>query len=54
MYEYTELSNNPKWLTLFKAVKCIEQYMDYADSPQWERHLKPEQEETQDGPSMTM
>ncbi len=54
VYEYTELSNNPKWLTLFKAVKCIEQYMDYADSPQWERHLKPEQEETQDGPSMTM
>ena len=54
MYEYTEVSNNPKWAKLFQAFRCLEDYMKQADSPQWERHLEPEQEETQDGPSMTM
>lgn len=54
MYEYTEISNNPKWAELFQAFRCLEDYMKHADSPQWEQHLEPEQEETQDGPSMTM
>lgn len=54
LYEYTEVSNNPKWAELFQAFQCLENYMKYADSPQWGRHLEPEQEETQDRPSMTM
>ena len=54
MYEYTEVSNNPKWAELFQAFRYLEDYMKQADSPQWERHLEPEQEETQDGPTMTM
>jgi len=54
MYEYTEVSNNPKWAELYQAFERLEEYMNYADSPQWERHLEPEQEEAQNGPSMTM
>ena len=54
MYDYTEVSNNPKWAELYKAFERLEEYMNYADSPQWERHLEPEQEEAQNGPSMTM
>lgn len=54
LYKYTEVSNNPKWAELFQAFQCLENYMKYADSPQWGRHLEPEQEETQNGPSMTM
>lgn len=54
IYEYAEVSNNPKWAELFQAFQCLEDYVKHADSPQWERHLEPEQEETQDRPSMTM
>ena len=54
LYNYTEVSNNPKWAELYKAFACLEEYMKYADSPQWERHLEPEQEESQNGPSMTV
>lgn len=54
MYEYTEVSNNPKWAELYQAFERLEEYMKYADSPQWERHLESEQEESQSGPSLTM
>ena len=54
LYNYTEVSNNPKWAELYQAFERLEEYMNYADSPQWERHLEPEQEEAQNGPSMTM
>lgn len=54
IYEYAEVSNNPKWAELFQAFQCLENYMKYADSPQWGRHLEPEQEETQNGLSMTI
>ena len=54
MYEYAEVSNNPKWVELFQAFQCLEDYVKYADSPQWDRHLEPEQEETPNRPSMTM
>ena len=51
LYDYTEVSNNPKWAELYQAFERLEEYMKYADSPQWERHLESEQEESQNGPS---
>lgn len=54
LYEYAEVSNNAKWAELFQAFQCLEDYVKHADSPQWERYLESEQEETQDIPSMTM
>ena len=53
-YEYTELSNNPKWAELFRAFQRLREYMNHADSPEWARHIEPEQEETQDGPTMQL
>lgn len=35
LYDYTEVSNNPKWAELYKAFERLEEYMNYADSPQW-------------------
>ena len=35
MYQYEEVSNNPKWEELFQAFQCLENYMKHADSPQW-------------------
>lgn len=54
LYDYTEVSNNPKWAELYKAFERLEEYMNYADSPQWQKYLKPDQEESQNKPSMAM
>ena len=54
LYDYTEVSNNPKWAELYKAFACLEEYMKYAGSPQWQKYLKPNQEKSQNEPSMAM
>lgn len=45
MYEYESISNNPKWLELYKSVECLDDYFHHSQEPQWQRMIEPEMEE---------
>lgn len=36
IYEYETISNNPKWVELYKSVHSLEDYFKHSQEPQWE------------------
>ena len=38
-YEYKTISNNPKWLELYKSMKCLEDYIAHSKEPIWDKML---------------
>lgn len=41
LYEYTLLSDNPKWVALYNSVKCLEDYYRHAAEPEWQKIQEP-------------
>ncbi len=37
IYEYSVISNNPKWIDLYNSVQCIENYMKDCNNPEWQK-----------------
>ena len=46
MYEYEVVSNNPKWVELYKSIECMEDYFKHCDEPQWKRVIEQDEEES--------
>ena len=44
-YEYETISNNPKWLELYKSVQCLDDYFHHSQEPQWQQKVELEMEE---------
>lgn len=40
VYEYKQVSNNPKWTELYNSLLCLENYFKNSDSEQWVKMLK--------------
>ena len=45
MYEYETISNNPKWVELYNSVKCLDDYFNHSQEPQWQKNIEPELDE---------
>lgn len=47
-YEYTEVSNNPNYINIFKSLNLLEDYFKDRDAPKWAKHIdvSPEKEKT--------
>lgn len=37
MYEYSLISNNPKWIELFNSMRVLEDFFQNSNTPEWER-----------------
>ena len=47
MIERYTISNNPKWIELYKAMKILEDYAENRDLPEWDKKISKEQKRTQ-------
>ena len=39
-YQYTEISNNPKYIEIFKSLNVLEEYFKDRDAPKWAKHIE--------------
>lgn len=39
VYEYTCVSNNPKWTELYNSMMCLEEYLKNSDSELWKKMI---------------
>lgn len=46
-YKYTEFSNNPNWIELYKGLNLLEDYLKHSDDPKWQKHLENQKITTQ-------
>lgn len=46
-YEYETISNNPKWLELYRSVECLEDYFSHSNEPQWQKEIEPDLDENE-------
>lgn len=38
-YEYEVVSDNPKWLELYKSIECLDEYVTHSKDPVWNKML---------------
>ncbi len=43
-YEYEIISNNPKWMELYKSIECLKDYFNRSKTPEWDKMINCDEE----------
>lgn len=46
IYQYKSISNNPKWIELYKSVECLNDYFKHSEEQKWDRVVDQDEDET--------